>query len=98
MCEWQRFMLLGPTLNKFVYYQSYHTFLEIDHEIIATAILPTADSRRVVVSYKQKHQISFLPENIKILSLIIMFATLFCHYVCNIVMELWTSLHKVTKM
>ena len=33
-----------------------HTFMEIDHEIISTAILlPSADSRRVVVSYKQKY-------------------------------------------
>ena len=32
-----------------------HTFMEIDHEIISTAIvLPSADSRRVV-SYKQKY-------------------------------------------
>ena len=30
-----------------------HTFVEIDHEIISTAILlSSADSRRVVVSYK----------------------------------------------
>ena len=30
-----------------------HTFLEIDHEIISTVtLLPFADSRRVVVSYK----------------------------------------------
>ena len=30
-----------------------HTLVEIDHEIISTAILlPSADSRRVVVSYK----------------------------------------------
>ena len=30
-----------------------HTFMEIDHEIISIAILlPSADSRRVVVSYK----------------------------------------------
>ena len=29
------------------------SFVEIDHEIISTAILlPTADSRRIVVSYK----------------------------------------------
>ena len=34
----------------------YHTFVEIDHEIISMAILlPSADSRRVVVSYKQKY-------------------------------------------
>ena len=33
-----------------------HTFVVIGHEIISTAILlPFADSRRVVVSYKQKY-------------------------------------------
>ena len=33
-----------------------HTFVVIDHEIISTAILlPSADSRRIVVSYKQKY-------------------------------------------
>ena len=34
-----------------------HTFVEIDHEIISTAIssLPLIHSRRVVVSYKQKY-------------------------------------------
>ena len=33
-----------------------HTFMEADHEIISTAILlPSADSRRVVVSYKGKY-------------------------------------------
>ena len=33
-----------------------HTFVEIDHEIISTAILlHSADSRRVVVSYEQKY-------------------------------------------
>ena len=32
-----------------------HTFVEIDHEIISTAILlPSTNSSRVVVSYKQK--------------------------------------------
>ena len=31
----------------------FHTFLEIDHEIISTVIiLPSADSKSVVVSYK----------------------------------------------
>ena len=31
----------------------YHTFMEIDHDIISTAILlPHAESRRVIVSYK----------------------------------------------
>ena len=33
-----------------------HPFMEIDHEIISTAILlPSTDSRRVVVSYKRKY-------------------------------------------
>ena len=33
-----------------------NTFVEIDHEIISTVILlPSADSRRVVVSYKRKY-------------------------------------------
>ena len=33
-----------------------HTSVEIDHEIIFTAILlPSVDSRRVVVSYKRKY-------------------------------------------
>ena len=33
-----------------------HTFVEIDHEIISTAsLLPSADSRRVVVSCKRKY-------------------------------------------
>ena len=33
-----------------------HTFVVIDHETMSTAIpLPSADSRRVVVSYKRKY-------------------------------------------
>ena len=33
-----------------------HIFVEIDHEIISTAILlPSADSRSVAVSYKRKY-------------------------------------------
>ena len=33
-----------------------HTFVEIDREILSNAILPPyTDSRRVVVSYKQKY-------------------------------------------
>ena len=33
-----------------------HTFAEIDHELISTAILlPFADTRMVVVSYKRKY-------------------------------------------
>ena len=38
-----------------------HTFAEIDHEIISTAILlPSADSKRVVVSYKRKYVLEVL--------------------------------------
>ena len=34
----------------------FHSFAEIDHEIISIAILlPSADTRRVVVSYKQQY-------------------------------------------
>ena len=33
-----------------------HTFAEIDHELISTAIhLPFSDSRRVVVSYERRY-------------------------------------------
>ena len=33
-----------------------HTFVEIDHEIISTAILlPSAESRMVVVNYKRRY-------------------------------------------
>ena len=33
-----------------------HTFVEIDHEIISMVfLLPSADSRRVVVSYQRKY-------------------------------------------
>ena len=33
-----------------------HIFVEIDHEIISMAILlPSADSRRIVVSYMRKY-------------------------------------------
>ena len=43
------------TANPGVLAQS-HTFAEIDHEIISMAILlSSADSRRVVVSYKRKY-------------------------------------------
>ena len=34
-----------------------HTFVEINHEVISTVILlPSADSRRVVDSYKRKYE------------------------------------------
>ena len=41
-----------------------HTFVEIDHAIISTAILlSSADSRRVVVNYKRKfvHKVPVSP-------------------------------------
>ena len=38
-----------------------HTFVENDHEIFSTAILlPSADSGRVVVSYKRKYVLEVL--------------------------------------
>ena len=38
-----------------------HTFMEIDHEIISTAtLLPSTDSRRVVVSYKRTYMYKVL--------------------------------------
>ena len=38
-----------------------HTFMEIDNEIIFTAILlPSTGSRRVVVSYKRKYVHEFI--------------------------------------
>ena len=44
-----------PVVTSLIQAQS-HTSLEIDHEIISTAILlPSADSRRVVVSYKRNY-------------------------------------------
>ena len=44
-----------PLVRSLIPAQS-HTFMEIDHEIISKAILlPNADSRRVVVSYKGKY-------------------------------------------
>ena len=45
----------GPGVTSSIPAQS-HTFMAIDHEIISMAILlPYADTRRVVVRYKQKH-------------------------------------------
>ena len=36
--------------------EEFHTFVKIDHEIISMIILlPSADSRRVVISYKRKY-------------------------------------------
>ena len=45
----------NPGVPSLILVRSY-TFMEIDHEIISTAILlPSPDSRRVVVSYKRKY-------------------------------------------
>ena len=46
-----------PVINRLVGgHSGSHTFMEIDHEIISMAVLlPSAGSRRVVVSYMQKH-------------------------------------------
>ena len=42
-----------------------YTFTEVHHEIISTAILlPSADSRRVVVSYKRKYVHEVLVNNL----------------------------------
>ena len=42
-----------------------HTFVEIDHEIISTAILlPSSDSRRVVVRYQQRYMLQVLVSNL----------------------------------
>ena len=49
------FLTADPGVTSLIQARS-HTFVEIDHEIISTAILlPSADSRRVVVSYKKKY-------------------------------------------
>ena len=48
-------LMADPGVGSSISAQS-HTFVEIDFEIISTAILlPSADSRRVVVSYKRKY-------------------------------------------
>ena len=46
-----------PGFESFIPARS-HTFVEIDHEIISTGLYchsPSADGRRVVVSYKRKY-------------------------------------------
>ena len=48
-------LIADPGAARLIPAQS-HTFMKIDHEIISTDILlPSADSRRVVVSYKRKY-------------------------------------------
>ena len=50
-----RCMSADPGVVSLIPTQS-HTLVEIDHEIISTVILlPSADTKRVVVSYKQKY-------------------------------------------
>ena len=50
-----RCLTVDPGVQSSIPCQS-HTFTEIDHEIISTAVLlPSTDSRRVVVSYKRKY-------------------------------------------
>ena len=45
-------LTVGPGVASWIPALS-HSFLEIDHKIIST--LPSADSRRTVVSYKRKY-------------------------------------------
>ena len=53
--QWVTCQTADPGVARSISAQS-HTFVEIDREIISMAILlPTADSRRVVVSYKRKY-------------------------------------------
>ena len=55
-----RCLTADPGVASLIQTQS-HTFTEIDHEIISTTILlPSADSRRVVVSYKRSMCMNYL--------------------------------------
>ena len=48
--------MVQPFLHYILLYKYFNTFVEIDHEMISTVILLTsADSTRVVVSYKRKY-------------------------------------------
>ena len=50
-----RYLTADPGVTSSIPARS-HIFVETDHEIISTAILlPSADLRRVVVSYKRKY-------------------------------------------
>ena len=52
LAQWVTCLTADPGITSLISGRS-HTFVEIDHEIISTAILlPSTDSRRVVVSYK----------------------------------------------
>ena len=55
LAQWVTCLTADPGIMSLIPAWS-HTFVEIDHEIIYTAILlRSADSRRVVVSYKRKY-------------------------------------------
>ena len=57
------FLNAGPGVASLIPAQS-HTFVEINHEIICTAILlPFADSRRVVFSYKFVYKVDWDVKN-----------------------------------
>ena len=47
-------LVASPGVTSLILVQS-HTFIGINHEIISCHSPPSADSRRVVVSYKQKY-------------------------------------------
>ena len=52
---WPAMLQLDPGVASSIPAKS-HTFMEIDHEIISTAILlPSTGPRRIVVSYKLKY-------------------------------------------
>ena len=54
--QWVTCLTADPGVASLMWAWS-HTFVKIDHEIISTAILlPSPDSKRVVVSYKRKYE------------------------------------------
>ena len=58
-----------------------HTFVEIYHEIIfATILLPSADSRRVDVSYKQKYVHEALVNRFVIYQILCYVSNSDCHF------------------
>ena len=55
IAQWVTCLTADPGVASLIPAQS-HTLVEIDHEIISAAnLLPSADSRKVVVSYKGKY-------------------------------------------
>ena len=58
-----------------------HTFVEIDHEIISMAILlPSANSRGVVVSYKQKYVHKVLVNGLVKYQILCYVGNSYCHF------------------